>query len=136
MQLADIEYEIHFLIKLPKLIATWRKEISQLYDNIGPTVQCVDDLGELRQYGSPIESLAIEIADNRASLERRISKATNRGKRIVGAINSLSEVDRERLIHYYLNGRKGEVRDVFDKLKVSLHKRLNRRTSETEILVS
>lgn len=117
-----IDYEIHFLINLPDFIKDRKDRIQQLYDEIRGPVMSITETGFLTGNCPKTDSHAIQIAEAREANERRISRAIERCRRLVNAINSLDVDDIEKLKKYYADDETIEIQAIFERVAAALMK--------------
>lgn len=116
MEFAEINYEIHFLIKLPDYLKEKQQELNNIDDYIKLPVMKLNELGELTGDCPPTEVQALKISGIRTGIEKDIERAIKKGQRLVNAINSLDEADKNRLIDYYLKGTNDDIKPLFKRL--------------------
>lgn len=116
MEIAELNAEIHFLIRLPDYLKEKQQEINDIYDYIKHPVSSLNELGHLTMDCPPTHDQAIYIAEMRARIEKEMERAINRGRRLVKAINSLEETNKKRLIDYYTKGTKDDIQAIFKQL--------------------
>lgn len=112
MEIAEVNVEIHFLIRLPDYLKEKQEELDSIDELIKLPVMKIDELGFLTIDCPTTHEQALYIYGKRAGIEKEMERAKNKAKRLVRAINSLDESDKRRLIDYYSNGKKGDVQAI------------------------
>lgn len=117
MEFAEIDHEIHFLIKLPE-------HIKKLYRDREITLPILspNELGEYTGNSKPMECQAIESILSGAKKDLKVQRSIARARRLVKAINSLDVDDRRSFIEYYTKGKKDCRPNVFEQVYLEFTK--------------